>query len=238
MERKYTFEDYLNVVRTLRSPGGCPWDGKQTHESLRPYMVEEAYEVLDGIRILQQTGQADNLCEELGDVLLQVLFHSVIAEEEGYFRIEDVIDGGCRKMIRRHPHVFGGETYENDEERRAAWETIKAQEHRDAGQTQTPRSELENVPAAFPALIRSQKVLKKANKSGLVSFREEDIFKEILESVVKLQQAAASPENKDQLTAKMGEMLFAVSKLAALYNIHSEMALTAETEKFIDDNKR
>ena len=224
------------MVRTLRSPGGCPWDGKQTHESLRPYMVEEAYEVLDGIRILQQTGQADNLCEELGDVLLQVLFHSVIAEEEGYFQIEDVIDGGCRKMIRRHPHVFGGETYENDEERRAAWETIKAQEHQDNGQT--PRSELENVPAAFPALIRSQKVLKKANKSGLVSFREEDIFKEILESVVKLQQAAASPENKDQLTAKMGEMLFAVSKLAALYNIHSEMALTAETEKFIDDNKR
>ena len=83
MERKYTFKDYLNVVRTLRSPGGCPWDGKQTHESLRPYMVEEAYEVLDGIRILQQTGQADNLCEELGDVLLQVLFHSVIAEEVG-----------------------------------------------------------------------------------------------------------------------------------------------------------
>ena len=132
--------------------------------------------------------------------------------------------------------MFGGETYENDEERRAAWEAIKAQEHQDNGQT--PRSELENVPAAFPALIRSQKVLKKANKSGLVSFREEDIFKEILESVVKLQQAAASSENKDQLTATMGKMLFAVSKLAALYNIHSEMALTTETEKFIDDNKR
>ncbi len=148
MERKYTFEDYLNVVRTLRSPGGCPWDGKQTHESLRPYMVEEAYEVLDGIRILQQTGQADNLCEELGDVLLQVLFHSVIAEEEGYFRIEDVIDGGCRKMIRRHPHVFPEESGQKTAEK-TDWDEIK---RREKGYV-SPEEELRAIPSEFPALM-------------------------------------------------------------------------------------
>lgn len=237
MDRQFTFEELHTVVAALRGENGCPWDKAQTHESMKGNTIEEAYEVNQAVSDLTATGNPDNLCEELGDLLLQVMLHSQIAEEYGEFTLEDVIDGITRKMIRRHPHVFGGETYENDEERRAAWEAIKAQEHRDNGQTPTPRSELENVPAAFPALIRSQKVLKKANKSGLVSFREEDIFKEILESVVKLQQAAASPENKDQLTATMGKMLFAVSKLAALYNIHSEMALTAETEKFIDDNK-
>ena len=236
-KEQYTWEDFRGIIARLRAPEGCPWDRAQTHESMKGNTIEEAYEVNQAVSDLTATGNPDNLCEELGDLLLQVMLHSQIAEEYGEFTLEDVIDGITRKMIRRHPHVFGGETYESDEERRAAWEAIKSQEKKDAGQQQTVRSELAEVPAAFPALIRSQKVLKKAEKNHLLSFREEDIFKEILESVVKLQQAAASPENKDQLTAKMGEILFAVSKLAALYNIHSEMALTSETEKFIDSNK-
>ena len=157
--------------------------------------IEEAYEVNQAVSDLTATGNPANLCEELGDLLLQVMLHSQIAEESGEFTLEDVIDGITRKMIRRHPHVFGGETYASDEERRAAWETIKEQEHReaqaaaaqsgpgDSGTTSAPSgladtgrttaqaqsgdagaiaAELANVPVAFPALIRSQKVLKKA----------------------------------------------------------------------------
>lgn len=253
MDRQFTFEELHAVVAALRSENGCPWDRAQTHESMKGNTIEEAYEVNQAVSDLTATGNPANLCEELGDLLLQVMLHSQIAEEMGEFTLEDVIDGITKKMIRRHPHVFAGETYKNDEERRAAWEAIKEQEHREAqaaaqskpGSSRQaaarsgaadsgPAAELANVPAAFPALIRSQKVLKKAKKNHLISFREEDIFKEILESVVHLQQAAASSDNKDQLTAKLGETLFAVSKLAALYNIHSEMALTAETEKFIE----
>lgn len=259
MDRQFTFEELHAVVAALRSENGCPWDRAQTHESMKGNTIEEAYEVNQAVSDLTATGNPANLCEELGDLLLQVMLHSQIAEEMGEFTLEDVIDGITKKMIRRHPHVFAGETYKNDEERRAAWEAIKEQEHREtqaaaqsksgnsgqAAQTGPENSkqaaahsgaaaELASVPAAFPALIRSQKVLKKAKKNDLISFREEDIFKEILESVVHLQQAAASSDNKEQLTAKLGETLFAVSKLAALYNIHSEMALTTETEKFIE----
>lgn len=278
MDKQFTFEELHAVVAALRSENGCPWDRAQTHESMKGNTIEEAYEVNQAVSDLTATGNPANLCEELGDLLLQVMLHSQIAEENGEFTLEDVIDGITKKMIRRHPHVFAGETYKNDEERRAAWEAIKEQEHKDAqaaassrlgntrqmtaasgladtGQTTVPSgsadteqaaapsgsgdtgsigAELASVPAAFPALIRSMKVLKKAKKHDLISFREEDIFKEILESVVQLQQAAAAPDNTDGLTARLGEMLFAVSKLAALYNIHSEMALTEETEKFID----
>lgn len=248
MDRQFTFEELHAVVAALRSENGCPWDRAQTHESMKENTIEEAYEVNQAVTDLTATGNPANLCEELGDLLLQVMLHSQIAEENGEFTLEDVIDGITQKMIRRHPHVFAGETYKNDEERREAWESIKEQEHRDSGQVSASQSgrtdvglagaELANVPAAFPALIRSQKVLKKAKNHGLISFREEDIFKELLESVIQLQQAAATPENTDKLTARLGEILFAVSKLAALYNIHSEMALTKETEKFIADAER
>lgn len=237
MDRPFTFEELHAVVAALRGENGCPWDKAQTHESMQGNTIEEAYEVNQAVRDLCATGNPDNLCEELGDLLLQVMLHSQIAEENGEFTLEDVIDGITRKMIRRHPHVFGGATYENDEERRAAWESIKAQEKKEAGQPPASISALAAVPAAFPALIRSQKVLKKAEKQGMVSLCEESIFKEILESVIGLQKTAASPEDPGLLTKRMGETLFAISKLAALYNIHSEMALTDRTEQFIKEQQ-
>ncbi|MCR4991377.1 MAG: hypothetical protein K6A38_11025 [Lachnospiraceae bacterium] len=116
------------IVEKLRSENGCPWDRAQTHESLKPECIEEAAEVICGINILEKTGDAENLKEELGDLLLQVMFHSVIAEEEGLFTFDDVVKTVSDKMIRRHPHVFSGVEYESDEERHAAWEAIKAQE--------------------------------------------------------------------------------------------------------------
>ena len=116
------------IVEKLRSENGCPWDRAQTHSSLKPECIEEAAEVICGINILDKTGDADNLKEELGDLLLQVMFHSVIAEEEGLFTFDDVVKTVSDKMIRRHPHVFSGVVYKDDEERHAAWEAIKAEE--------------------------------------------------------------------------------------------------------------
>ena len=117
-----------DIVKRLRSEDGCPWDRQQTHESLKPECIEEAAEVISGINILEATGDADNLKEELGDLLLQVMFHSVIAEEEGLFTFDDVAKVVSEKMIRRHPHVFSGVTYSSKEEQHAAWEEIKKAE--------------------------------------------------------------------------------------------------------------
>lgn len=121
-------ERLKEIVETLRSENGCPWDRVQTHESLKPECIEEASEVICGINILSKTGDSENLKEELGDLLLQVMFHSVIAEEEGYFTFDDVCKTVSDKMERRHPHVFGGVTFSSDEERHAAWEEIKRKE--------------------------------------------------------------------------------------------------------------
>ena len=123
-----SFDELKEVVRRLREPDGCPWDKEQTHSSLKPGCIEEAAEVICGINIYEKTGNSENLKEELGDLLLQVMFHSVIAEEEGLFTFDDVARIVSEKMIRRHPHVFNGITFENDEERKASWEKIKKAE--------------------------------------------------------------------------------------------------------------
>ena len=129
MEKKaYTFDEFCSIVKTLRSPEGCPWDREQSHGSLKPCLLEEAYEVLDGIETLEKEGNWDSLCEELGDLLLQIVMHSRIAEEEGYFTLEDVIDGISRKMIRRHPHVFGEKRRVMAGEVPGSWEELKKKE--------------------------------------------------------------------------------------------------------------
>lgn len=128
MNKQYTFEDFVNIIDELRSEHGCPWDREQTHGSLKPCMLEEAREVVEGIDIYEETGDADNLCEELGDVLLQVVLHSRIAREEEIFTLDDVIQGICEKMIRRHPHVFGDRNAKNAGEALMTWEEIKQQE--------------------------------------------------------------------------------------------------------------
>lgn len=128
MDKRYSFEELRSIIRTLRGENGCAWDRVQTHETLIPCMLEEANEAVEGIQIWKETGDADNLCEELGDVLLQVLLHSQIAEEEGLFTLDDVIQGISEKMIRRHPHVFGNATADSSDQALLSWETIKQQE--------------------------------------------------------------------------------------------------------------
>lgn len=222
MDGQYTFEDYLNVVRKLRSPGGCPWDRAQTHESLRPYMIEEAYEVLDGIRLLGETGRAENLCEELGDVLLQVLLHSVIAQEEGYFQIDDVIDGGCRKMIRRHPHVFP-EKSEWGAGEKPDWEEIK---RREKG-VSSPEEELLMVPREFPALLRAVKTQKKIRKitGGAHTFSES------AENIRRALAELAGDETGGADAERIADILYEVCSIAALRGVHAEQALADRVQK-------
>lgn len=134
MEKKqYTFQDFREIIEQLRGENGCPWDREQTHGSLKKCLTDEAQEVLEGIDIYESTGDWDNLCEELGDLLLQVMLHSVIAQEEGIFTIDDVIQGISEKMIRRHPHVFADGHAETAQDVLLTWEEIKAREKRDKG---------------------------------------------------------------------------------------------------------
>ncbi len=128
LKDRYTASDLLALMALLRSENGCPWDREQTHASLKPECIEEAAEVVCGINILEKTGNAENLKEELGDLLLQVMFHAVMAEEEGLFTFEDVAGTVADKMVRRHPHVFNGVTFASEEERKASWEKIKQEE--------------------------------------------------------------------------------------------------------------
>ena len=159
-KEQYTWEDFRGIIARLRAPEGCPWDRAQTHQSLRGCMIEEAYEAVDAIRILSETGNSENLQEELGDVLMQVVLHSQIAEEEGLFNLEDVVDGISRKMIYRHPHVFGSAQADTPEKVLRSWEELKKKEKGDPA----PEEEIAAVPRCLPALIRTQKIQKKLEK--------------------------------------------------------------------------
>lgn len=155
---KYVTQSLIDILEILRSPGGCPWDREQTHKSIRNDTLEEAYEVADAI----DNDDAAALCEELGDMLLQVIFHSRIAEENGLFKYEDVVDGICRKLILRHPHVFGDAEADSSSEVLDLWDAIKKQEKHQTSFTET----LKSVPKAFPPEMRAAKVQKRARKAG------------------------------------------------------------------------
>ena len=161
MNQKYTFDEFVKIIEKLRSENGCPWDREQTHESLRSCMMEEAAELLGAIRIYNQTGNAENMQEELGDILLQAVMHSVIAEEEKLFNIEDVISGISEKMIRRHPHVFADENIEGTDALLQNWEEIKKQEKEGKSWITSP---LREIPAELPSLTRGVKVAKKLDR--------------------------------------------------------------------------
>ena len=162
MKKQYSFEEFTEIIKTLRSENGCPWDREQTHSSLRPCMMEEAAELLAAIRIYEKTNNYDNMREELGDILLQVVMHSQIAKEEGLFCIEDVITEISEKMIRRHPHVFGTTKADTAEEVLSNWDEIKKKEKENQTFIESP---LREIPMELPALTRATKILKKQDKS-------------------------------------------------------------------------
>lgn len=225
MEKTYTFEELTEIIAALRGEHGCPWDKEQTHDSLRTCMLEEAYEVIEGIRILEEKGEWDNLCEELGDVLLQVMLHSQIAKEEGYFTVEDVISGISAKMIRRHPHVFGDRSVDGAQDVVVNWDEIKKKEKK-----HQEGSELEQVPQSFPALIRALKVLKKL-ESGQQKYTDEK------ESFTNARILLDRLESGEDGVDVMGQLLIEISNIARKKKIHAEQALRDQVEILIRENR-
>ncbi|HBG77074.1 MAG TPA: nucleoside triphosphate pyrophosphohydrolase [Clostridiales bacterium] len=221
---KYRFPDLLEIMKKLRSPGGCPWDREQDHMSLKQYLIEETYEVLEAIDLEDR----DRLAEELGDVLLQVVFHAQIAEEQGEFDMDDVTDRICRKMLDRHPHVFGKGKADTSEEVVSNWEAIKKRENGYQSQTQV----LQHVPSNLPALMRSCKVQKKAALVGFDWDQTEDVLARVEEELREVKEVYQDgPE--DRIREELGDLLFAVVNLCRFLGQEPEITLTAATEKFI-----
>lgn len=231
MSKKYTYDDFVEIIKILRSENGCPWDREQTHESLRPCLMEEAAEVLAAIRILKETGNPENLQEELGDVLLQVVMHAQIAKEEGLFTMEDVVNDVATKMVRRHPHVFGTVEVEDSDEVLQNWEEIKKKEKEGKSWIESP---LKEIPRELPALTRAPKVLKKADKvyDHHNSF-EEDVT--VMSESIKTLEMAADQKDKQALETEVGNILMALSDIAKQYKLSMEQILTDRIDDFIEE---
>lgn len=220
------FTELVSIMRRLRDPdGGCPWDLEQTFETIAPYTIEEAYEVADAI----MSGDRSALREELGDLLLQVLFHAQIAADEGSFTIWDVITAINAKMIRRHPHVFGDADIGTAEAQTANWEAIKASERAD--KAKGAASALADVPRALPALMRAEKLAKRAARVGFDWPDADGVLAKIREELGEVEQALASGD-ADHITEEVGDVLFAVANLARKVGVPPETALRAANDKF------
>mgnify|MGYP005764868279 FL=1 len=223
-KQNYRIEDLLRIMELLRGEGGCPWDREQTHQSIRNNLIEEAYEVVEAIDM----ESPEMLKEELGDLLLQVAFHSRMSEEAGHFRFDDVADGICKKLILRHPHIFGEVSVRDTEEVLDNWEEIKK---REKGQ-KTATDAVKSVPRVFPALMRSQKVQKRAAKTGFDYPGIEMALKDLCEEFDELRQAIAAGD-KPGSEEELGDLLFSVVNVARLIGIDAEESLVRSCDKFI-----
>ncbi len=215
-------EELIEVIRVLRSENGCVWDRAQTHESLRPNMLEEAYEAVDAIN----KGDILNLREELGDVLLQVLLHSQIASEANNFNIEDVAKELKDKLIHRHPHVFGSDKADTPEEVIQNWEKLKQEEKKDR------KSQMDGIPKSLPALVAAQKISKRAVKVGFEWDKVETLL-ECIKSEYDEFKEAVDKKNTSSMEDEMGDILFATVNLARWYKIDAEQALLKANQKFM-----
>lgn len=217
------FSNLRDIIATLRGPDGCPWDKKQTHESLKKYLIEESFEVIDAIN----RGDEDLLVEELGDVLLQVMLHAQIGEDEGFFTIDDVIEGVSNKMVRRHPHVFGTEKAQNAEEVMTIWDDIKKQEK---GKVE---SLLDGVGFEIPNLIRAYEIQKKAASVGFDWRDIRPALEKVQEEIKELEEEMEKDSiNEVLLTDEFGDILFALVNVARFLKIQPEEALFRANEKF------
>lgn len=221
---KKDFYDLVNTIEVLRSEEGCSWDREQTHESIKNCLLEEAYEVIEAI----ENDDIDGLIEELGDVLLQVVFHSVIGKEDGYFNISDVIEAITSKMIYRHPHVFGNTVANTSEEVLKNWDELKKQEKN----YETITEEIEGIAKTLPALIKAHKVQKKVAKVGFD-------FKDVIEAATKVEEEkneildVYKTNNREKIMNEVGDLLFACVNVSRLLEVDEEEALNKSINKFI-----
>ncbi len=222
-DKRQLFAKLVGIMRTLRSEQGCMWDRKQTHESLKPYLIEEAYEVLAAI----DQHSTEGVREELGDVLFQVIFHAQLAAEQGSFDIYDILDSSIEKMTRRHPHVFGDTKLSNTKEILANWERIKQAEKK-----QSAASALEGVPHELPALLRAHRLQEKAARVGFDHTSLKQVFAKLEEELAEFEEALKA-ENPAHMEDELGDLLFCLVNVARFIEINPEEALRKTIMKFI-----
>jgi len=225
---RYNWEDFLEIIRLLRAPGGCPWDAEQTHDSIRRDFLEETYETLDAI----DREDAPAMCEELGDMLMQVAFHAQIETELGRFTMADVVDGIAQKMVYRHPHVFGGTMQaDTSEQVLVNWEVLKRKEK---GMSSTADA-IEAVPHTLPALWRAEKVQKKTAKAGFDWDHPLEALEKLEEEIRELRVALESGQAVDAphgVREELGDTLFIAAKIAQMTGVDPEDALHCACDKF------
>lgn len=222
--KKYTIEDLRDILVTLRGENGCPWDRVQTHQSIKKSMIEECYEAIDAL----DSGDDSAFANELGDVLLQVVFHARLAEERGAFNFDDVVNEICTKLITRHTHVFGKDKAVSADEALGQWEKNKKKEKNLDSYT----AMLKDVPNYLPALMRCEKVQKKAGSVGFDWESSEPVYEKIDEEIGELKAAAVSG-NADDIEEEYGDLLFSVVNLGCHLNLTPEISLTKSVDKFI-----
>lgn len=216
------FDRLMEIMRKLRAPGGCPWDAEQTHESLKRYLLEEAYEVIETIDAADDA----HLKEELGDLLLQPVFHAAIAEERGAFTMDEVLDAINDKLVRRHPHVFGEAVIESSEAQVANWEKIKKGEKGDERKTA-----LSGIPPALPALMQAQKITEKAARVGFDWEHTDQVFAKVMEELHEFEEAMLSG-SQEEMESELGDLLFAIVNLGRFLSIDPEEALRKTIRRF------
>jgi MazG family protein len=219
------FERLVGIMARLRAPGGCPWDREQNFDTIKPYLLEETYEVFDAI------DQRDwpNLAEELGDLMLQAVFFAQMASEEGKFRIDDSLDAISEKLIRRHPHVFGDGSAKTSDDVKRRWDEIKADEKKDQGKPQSGR--LDSVPRKLPALVEAQQISSKAAAVGFDWENPEQVLEKLDEELRELAQARENG-TPAELEGELGDMLFVLVNLARFLKVDPEQALRKTNAKF------
>ena len=221
---KYSIDDLRQIIEILRSENGCPWDKVQTHESIRTDLIEETYEVCEGI----DKNSPEMLREELGDLLLQIVFHAQIERENGTFDFDDVCNDICQKLVYRHPHVFGDAVANNTKEALDSWDSVKAS----LKGTKTASSKMDSIALELPALMRAQKVQSKASKVGFDWESQDGAFSKLNEEINEL-KIAISHNNQAEIEDEFGDVLFSCVNISRFIGVDSEEALKASTDKFI-----
>lgn len=222
---QYNFDDLVKIVRVLRAPGGCPWDMEQTHKSIRANFIEETYEAIEAI----DTENLELLKEELGDVMLQVAMHAEMEHEQGAFDINDVIDGVCKKLVVRHPHVFGDLSANNTKEALSNWDAVKMKTKSQKTQTEA----MQSVSRALPSLMRSAKIQGKAAKVGFDWESVDGAIDKLYEECDELREAIKNNDKANQ-REELGDVLFSAVNVARFLDIDSEHALYDACDKFTD----
>ncbi len=226
------FDELVAIMARLRAPGGCPWDHEQTYASLAQYLLEEAYETFDAIHEADETGDTANLREELGDLLLQVVFHSTIGAERGDFTIDEVAEGVTKKLVLRHPHVFGDADLATATDVLDNWDKLKADERLASGKVQKDHNSiLDEIPLHFPALLEGLKLTKKAAKVGFDWENAGQIFDKLNEEIAELKEAISRGDT-EHAGEELGDLLFVVMNLARHLDVEPETALKRTNRKF------